>query len=220
MKIPITIVTGFLGAGKTTLLNNIIERSSKRLALIINEFGEVGLDGDLVTNAEDQVLELNNGCLCCTVKGDLTKILLNLLDRKTDFDHIVIETTGLADPAPVAELIYFDPNVNKQFYLEGILTVFDCLNSNEVLSSPEGQKQVIYADKILLNKMDLVENFKVEILQEINPIAEYEETIKGQFEDLDKLLNLGGFRVDLKELNTGKHNHSHMSSVSISQKAV
>ncbi len=116
-KIPVTILTGFLGAGKTTLLNNLVEQGDKRLALIINEFGEVGLDGDLVTNAEDQVLELNNGCLCCTVKGDLTRILLNLISCGKEFDQIVIETTGLADPAPVAELIYFDSHVNKRFYL-------------------------------------------------------------------------------------------------------
>ena len=215
-KIPVSIITGFLGAGKTSLLNQLVTQTDKKLALIINEFGDLGIDGDLVVDAEDQILELNNGCLCCTVKGDLTKILLKLKARRGTFDQVVIETTGLADPAPVAELIYFDHNVNKSFYIDGIVTVFDCVNAEEVLKSPEGEKQVLYADKILLSKQDLLtQDFSTEQLQSLNPFADFANLDHGKCEKALELLSLGGFRVDLEKMKTSGHKHSHMSSVAL-----
>ncbi|MDD7984458.1 GTP-binding protein [Lentisphaera marina] len=219
-KIPITILTGFLGAGKTTLLNNLIESSQKKLALIINEFGELGIDGELVLDAEDQVLELNNGCLCCTVQGDLTKILLKLHNDERTFDQIVIETTGLANPAPVAELIYFDPLINSKFYVDGVLTVFDAVNSGRVLASPEGLKQVVYADKILVSKLDLYDDFELAKLSEINPLATVVACEYGKLSDLESLLDLGGFNVDVLSLGSEKHSHSHMTSLSLSKNGV
>ncbi|WDE99085.1 GTP-binding protein [Lentisphaera profundi] len=215
-KIPITILTGFLGAGKTSLLNKLIKSSDKKLALIINEFGELGIDGELVCEAENQILELNNGCLCCTVQGDLTKILLQLYAKKDSFEQIVIETTGLANPAPVAELIYFDPLINSKFYVDGIITVFDTLNAEHVLSSPEGLSQIVYADKVLLSKLDKCDNFDPSQLSEINPLAVYERCDHGELVDLNALLNLGGFNVDNLSSEIKTHLHSHMGSVSLS----
>ena len=219
-KIPVTVLTGFLGAGKTTLLNKLVESSDKKLALIINEFGELGIDGDLVCDAEDQVLELNNGCLCCTVKGDLTKILLKLHGSEKEFDQVVIETTGLANPAPVAELIYFDPLVNSKFYVDGVITVFDALNADYVLDTPEGVQQLVYADKILVSKTDCVDDFDEKILAGINPLAVIEKSSYGEVASLKSLLSLGGFNVEVLDLKKAGHHHSHMQSISFEQEGV
>jgi G3E family GTPase len=216
-KIPITIITGFLGAGKTTILNKLVESSEKKLALIINEFGELGIDGDLVCDAEDQVLELNNGCLCCTVQGDLTKILLKLHIDDRSFDQVVIETTGLANPAPVAELIYFDPLINTKFYVDGVLTVFDAINSERVLQSPEGLKQVVYADEILVSKLDVCTDFDFEQLKDVNPLASISKCSYGKLPKISSLLNLGGFNVDVLNSTSKTHSHSHMTSLSLTK---
>ena len=219
-KIPVTVLTGFLGAGKTTLLNKLVESSDKKLALIINEFGELGIDGDLVCEAEDQVLELNNGCLCCTVQGDLTKILLKLHGSEKEFDQVVIETTGLANPAPVAELIYFDPLINSKYFVDGVITVFDALNADYVLDTPEGVQQIVYADKILVSKTDCVDGFDETILAGINPLAIIEKSSYGEVASLKGLLSLGGFNVDGLSLENTGHRHSHMQSISFEQEGV
>src|SRR6266850_6997131 len=157
-KTPITVLTGFLGSGKTTLLNRILtEQHGKRIAVIENEFGEIGIDNDLVVNADEEIFEMNNGCICCTVRGDLIRILGNLMRRKSGFDHILIETTGLADPAPVAQTFFVDEDVRRQTKLDAIVTVVDAKHLlGEIDRAPEAQEQLGFADIVLLNKTDLV----------------------------------------------------------------
>ena len=157
-KIPVTVLTGYLGAGKTTLLNRLLsEQHGKRYAVIVNEFGEVGIDNDLIIDADEEVFEMNNGCICCTVRGDLIRILDGLMKRKGKFDAIVIETTGLADPAPVAQTFFVDDDVQERTRLDSIVTVVDARHFlARVADSHEAEEQVAFADLILLNKTDLV----------------------------------------------------------------
>src|ERR1700710_3343031 len=157
-KIPVTVLTGYLGAGKTTLLNRILsEPHGKRYAVIVNEFGEVGIDNDLIVNAEEEIFEMNNGCICCTVRGDLIRILAGLMKRKDRFDGIIIETTGLANPAPVAQTFFVDEGVRSRARLDAIVTVVDAKNLPARLAdSAEAAAQIAFADVILLNKIDLV----------------------------------------------------------------
>ena len=157
-KIPVTVLTGYLGAGKTTLLNRILtEEHGKRYAVIVNEFGEIGIDNDLVVGADEEMFEMNNGCICCTVRGDLIRILAGLMKRKGGFDGIVIETTGLADPGPVAQTFFVDEEVEAQDRLDGIVTVVDAKHiALRLDDSREAQEQIAFADVILLNKTDLV----------------------------------------------------------------
>ena len=157
-KIPVTVLTGYLGAGKTTLLNRLLsEQHGKRYAVIVNEFGEIGIDNDLIIDADEEVFEMNNGCICCTVRGDLIRILDGLMKRKGKFDAIVIETTGLADPAPVAQTFFVDDDVQERTRLDSIVTVVDARHFLErVADSHEAEEQVAFADLILLNKTDLV----------------------------------------------------------------
>src|ERR1700722_13638457 len=155
---PVTVITGYLRSGKTTLLNRILsEAHGKRYAVIVNEFGESGIDNDLIVNAEEEIFEMNNGCICCTVRGDLSRILGNLSARRDKFDRIVLETTGLANPGPVAQTFFVDEGIRKEFVLDGIVTLVDALHFDRQLEdSEETRTQVAFADVIVLNKTDLV----------------------------------------------------------------
>jgi G3E family GTPase len=157
-KIPVTVLTGYLGAGKTTLLNRILtENHGKRYAVVVNEFGEIGIDNDLVINADEEVFEMNNGCICCTVRGDLIRIMDGLMKRRGKFDAIIVETTGLADPAPVAQTFFVDQDVNEAARLDAVVTVADAKWLLERLKdAPEAKNQIAFADVILINKIDLV----------------------------------------------------------------
>lgn len=157
-KIPVTVLTGYLGAGKTTLLNRILtEPHGKKFAVIVNEFGEIGIDNDLVVGADEEVFEMNNGCICCTVRGDLIRIIEGLMKRKGKFDAIIVETTGLADPAPVAQTFFVDEDVSSKARLDAVVTVVDARWLKEQLhDAPEAKNQIAFADVIIINKTDLV----------------------------------------------------------------
>ena len=157
-KIPVTVLTGYLGAGKTTLLNRILsEPHGKKYAVIVNEFGEIGIDNELVVNADEEVFEMNNGCICCTVRGDLVRIIDGLMRRKGKFDAIIVETTGLADPAPVAQTFFMDEKVGAKTKLDAVVTVADAKWLKDRLKdAPEAKNQIAFADVILINKTDLV----------------------------------------------------------------
>jgi G3E family GTPase len=156
--IPVTVLTGYLGAGKTTLLNRILsENHGRKYAVVINEFGELGVDNDLVVDTDEEVFEMNNGCICCTVRGDLIRIVGGLMKRRTKFDGIIIETTGLANPAPVAQTFFVDEGVRARTRLDAIVTVVDAKNLTARLAdSAEAAAQIAFADVIVLNKTDLV----------------------------------------------------------------
>src|ERR1700747_198180 len=156
-KVPVTVLTGFLGSGKTTLLNRILtENHGKRIAVIENEFGEIGSDQALVINADEEVFEMNNGCICCTVRGDLIRILGNLVKRRDRFDHVLVETTGLADPGPVAQTFFVDDEVRAQFALDGIVTLVDAKHvALHLDDGDECRQQIAFADVLVLNKTDL-----------------------------------------------------------------
>ncbi|HZH46741.1 MAG TPA: GTP-binding protein, partial [Roseococcus sp.] len=184
--IPVTVLTGYLGAGKTTLLNRILsENHGKKFAVVINEFGELGVDNDLVVDADEEVFEMNNGCICCTVRGDLIRIIGGLMKRKGDLDGIIIETTGLADPAPVAQTFFVDEDVKARTRLDAIVTVVDAKNLPARLAdSKEAEEQIAFADIVLLNKMDLVtpeEAAEVERrIRAINPQVEIRRSTKSE----------------------------------------
>ena len=176
-KTPVTVLTGYLGAGKTTLLNRILtEEHGKKYAVIVNEFGEIGIDNDLVVGADEEVFEMNNGCVCCTVRGDLIRILQGLMKRKGGFDAIIVETTGLADPGPVAQTFFVDEDVKAKTRLDSVTTVVDAKHVLLSLSdSKEAAEQIAFADQIVLNKTDLVsetELAEVEArIRRLNPLA-------------------------------------------------
>lgn len=206
-KIPVTVVTGFLGAGKTTLINYILtENHGKRIACIENEFGEVGIDDGLVVQTQEEIFEMNNGCICCTVRGDLIRILHKLLKRKNQFDAILIETTGLADPAPVAQTFFVDEELKARVRLDAILTVVDARHisyhlDKEVEEGAENEavEQVAFADRILLNKTDLVsQEDKEGVLDRLKSINASAEVIECQHArcDLDRLLGIRAFSLD------------------------
>jgi G3E family GTPase len=166
-KVPVTVLTGFLGSGKTTLLNRVLtENHGKRIAVIENEFGEIGIDQALVINADEEIFEMNNGCICCTVRGDLIRILGNLMRRRDKFDHILVETTGMADPGPVAQTFFVDDEMRDQFRLDGIVTMVDAKHVHLHLDeSDECKQQVAFADVIVLNKADLVSKADLDNLE-------------------------------------------------------
>src|ERR1700761_7665762 len=157
--IPVTVLTGYLGAGKTTLLNRILtEDHGRRYAVIVNEFGEIGIDNDLVVDTDEEVFEMNNGCVCCTIRGDLIRILGGLMRRKGGFDGIIVETTGLADPGPVVQTFFVDDDVKEKTKLDSVTTVVDAKHVFlRLADSREAREQVAFADQIVLNKTDLVD---------------------------------------------------------------
>jgi G3E family GTPase len=200
-KVPVTVLTGYLGAGKTTLLNRILsEPHGKKYAVIVNEFGEIGIDNDLVVGADEEVFEMNNGCICCTVRGDLVRILDGLMRRKGKFDAIIVETTGLADPAPVAQTFFIDENVGRKTRLDAVVTVADAKWLNDRLrDAPEAKNQIAFADVILINKTDLVspeQLGEVEArIRGINPYAKVHRTERANIA-LDEVLGRNAFDLD------------------------
>jgi len=200
-QIPVTVLTGYLGAGKTTLLNRILsEQHGRKYAVIVNEFGEIGIDNDLIVNADEEVFEMNNGCICCTVRGDLIRILDGLMKRRGQFDAIVVETTGLADPAPVAQTFFVDDDVRRQSRLDSILTVVDAKHIAQRLDdSHEAAEQIAFADVILLNKTDLVSATDLDAVERrirtMNPFAAIRRTQNCDI-DLGEVMGRASFSLE------------------------
>lgn len=205
--IPVTIITGFLGAGKTTLLNRVLsEDHGEKIAIIENEFGEANIDSDLIVkNENEEIITMSNGCICCTIRGDLVENVLKLLERKDsgelDFDRVIIETTGVADPGPVAQTFFMDEQVAERFMVDGIITVVDALNGGRTLTEETcSQAQVGFADRILLTKVDLVDDKEVvhdliHRLHHINSRAPIIEVNMGEV-DIKEVLDIHGFNMD------------------------
>jgi G3E family GTPase len=200
-RIPVTVLTGYLGAGKTTLLNRILsEDHGRRYAVIVNEFGEVGIDNDLILNSDEELFEMNNGCICCTVRGDLIRTLHGLLARHGDFDAIIVETTGLADPGPVAQTFFVDQALQAKTYLDSVTTVVDAKHILlRLADSREAAEQVAFADQIVLNKTELVSEDELPgieaRLRKLNPLAPIHRAQRSNVA-LDKVLGRGGFDVE------------------------
>ncbi|AFY70341.1 cobalamin synthesis protein P47K [Thalassoporum mexicanum PCC 7367] len=216
-KVPVTVLTGYLGAGKTTLLNRILtEEHDQRIAVIVNEFGEVGIDHQLVIDADEEIFEMNNGCICCTVRGDLIRIISNLMERREQFDHLVIETTGLADPAPVIQSFFTDEVLLRQTQLDAVVTVVDAKHIWDHWDSSEAQEQIAFADVILLNKTDLVAaEVRQSLAQKVrglNAIAKIYQTQNCDL-DLNRLLGVQAFdlknalSIDPEFLHESAHEH-------------
>ena len=218
-KIPVTVITGYLGSGKTTLLNHILSgQQGRKVAVIVNEFGEVGIDGQLIVRDDDeQLIEFNNGCLCCTVRGDLIETITKLQERAGELDAIIIETTGLADPAPVASTFFVSEEIRASTRLDSFVTVVDVVNLEKNLEqSVEAQEQVAFADIVLVNKVDLATEEAVarveRTVRSLNPLATIHRTEQGVV-DLALILNSNAFQLEAKlQVDPeflGDHEHEH-----------
>ena len=200
-NVPVTILTGFLGSGKTTLLNRVLrEEHGKRIAVIENEFGEVGIDQALVINADEEIFEMSNGCICCTVRGDLIRVLGNLMKRRDKFDYVLVETTGLADPGPVAQTFFMDDEIRAEFALDGIVTLVDAAHVEQQLGrSDESAEQIAFADVLVLNKTDLVDDEALDRLEaRLRDMNRMARVVRSERADVsvDTVLNLGAFDLD------------------------
>ncbi|EFC42099.1 predicted protein [Naegleria gruberi] len=242
-KVPVSVITGFLGSGKTTLINYILTQPhGYKIAIIENEFGEVGIDDALVVQANEEIFEMNNGCICCTVRGDLIRILGRLAKRKDKFDYILVETSGMADPAPVAQTFFVDDDISEQYYLDGIITIVDAKHILQHLleerpkdEENESVEQIAFADRIILNKIDLLKQDESSVsleevkkhIQSVNKFAPIIETNHSIIPDLSSLLNIRSFDVqkilqmDPDFLKDMEHTHdTSVGSVAIVEKGM
>ena len=217
-QIPVTVLTGYLGSGKTTLLNRILsDDHGRKFAVIVNEFGEIGIDNDLIVESDEEIYEMNNGCVCCTVRGDLVRVVQNLLKRRGRFDGILVETTGLADPAPVAQTFFMDEDVRAKAKLDAVIALVDAKHFPlRLTDAPEAEDQVAFADVVIINKTDLVDADELEkvraTVRKINPHAVI-HTAERSATALDQVLDRGAFDLD-RILENDPHflnaeNHDH-----------
>ncbi len=216
--IPVTILTGYLGAGKTTLLNRILtERHARRYAVIVNEFGEIGIDGDLVIGTGEELFEMNNGCICCTVRGDLIRTLHSLLGGERKFDGIIVETTGLADPGPVAQTFFIDPHLQARTRLDSVTTLVDAKHAlAQLANAREAREQVAFADQVVLNKSELVDEAALRTIEAriraLNPLAPIRRAQRANV-PIDEVLGRGGFDLDrivsLEPTFLASEDHAH-----------
>lgn len=220
-KIQAAVITGFLGAGKTTLLNHLLTNTgNRRIAVIVNEFGEVGIDGELILETQDTVIELNNGCICCTVREDLVRAMHELLASGLEFDRVLIETSGLADPGPVIQSFLLDEVLAERFDLQGIVTLVDAMNVAHQLPLDEAREQVAFSDLLLVNKTDLVDAAAIEAvevrLRKLNPMAPIERIANGKISP-ERIFDLAAFDLtrvlSVDPMILEEHDHEHDDSI-------